>query len=319
MNIKIPTPEELLQAGVHFGHQKKHWHPKMAEFIYTTHQKVHIIDLFKTYEQLEKAAKKAYSVAREGKKIIFVGTKPQSKDLVKEEALRCGALYVTERWIGGTLTNFDEIKRNRDKLVEYKKGLEEGKYKDLTKKERLMIKRKADKLEVAYGGLVGLTSLPGLLFVVDARRERTAVTEAKRLGIPVIALTDTNTDPTGIDYIIVGNDDAIKSVSIITKVIADAVLQGYKDFGSKGPVEEAPKPKSEEPAKKEDSKPEKKKATKKATKKVEKKATKATKKVAVKKSAKAKPKKASKPKAKASSKTTKAKKGASKTKKSTKK
>ncbi len=234
MNINMPTAEDLLKAGVHFGHQKKHWHPKMQQFIYSTHQKVHIIDLFKTIEQLKKAAQAAYDVAKKGEKIIFLATKPQSRELVTAEAKRCGALYVTERWIGGTLTNFEEIKKNRDSLLKYQKGLKEGDYKDLTKKERLMIQRKVEKLKKVYEGLVGLKSLPGLIYVVDARRERTAVAEAQKVGVPVIALTDTNTDPSNIDYVIPGNDDAIKSVSLITKVISDAVFAGYKDFGKSG-------------------------------------------------------------------------------------
>ena len=168
--MNIPTPQKMMEDGVHFGHQTRHWHPKMAKFIYTKHSNLHIIDLFKTQEKLKEAADFLKSVASKGERIIFIGTKPQCKEAIEIEAKKCGALHVTERWFGGTLTNFKEIKSNRDKLVNYKSKLEKGEYNNLTKKERLLISREIEKLDINFGGLVGLNSMPGAVFVVDARR-----------------------------------------------------------------------------------------------------------------------------------------------------
>ena len=230
--MTIPTPEEMLKAGVHFGHQKKHWHPGMKMFIHSTYSNVHVLDLFKTEKKLVEAMEFLRSVAAKGQRIIFVGTKPQCKEAIEVAAKESGALYVTERWFGGTLTNFNGIKKNRDKLIELKKKLEERFSEDLTKKERLLISREIEKLEKNYGGLIGLSSLPGAVYIVDARREKTSVSECNKTGVSVVALTDTNTDPSNIDYVIPGNDDAIGSIFLITKVIAEAVLEGYKVFGT---------------------------------------------------------------------------------------
>jgi len=232
MKTAIPSAQELLQAGVHFGHQTRRWHPKMDKYIHKKHSGIHVIDLFKTKELLEEAAKFAYETARTGKKVIFVGTKEQVKEVVEIEAKRSGALFVTERWFGGTLTNFERIKDNRQKMLDLKAKMEDGTFKDLTKRERLLISRDIEKLDLSYGGLVGLHEQPGVLFIVDPRKEKTAVKEALLKNVPIIALIDTNTDPTKIDYPIPGNDDAIKSVALITRVIADAILEGYKDFAS---------------------------------------------------------------------------------------
>lgn len=228
---KLPKIQEMLDAGVHYGHQAKRWHPKMEPYIYTVNKNVHIIDLEKTEELLEKACEFLYEQASKGKVIVFVGTKRQSKALVEKEAKRCGALYVTERWIGGTITNFETIKKNIDKLLDYIKGREEGKFSMYTKKERLMIDREIEKLQVAYGGISSLKKEPEALFVIDPKREKTAVREAKRSGVPVVALIDTNADPTGIDYPIPGNDDAIKSVALVLRTISDAIEEGYREYG----------------------------------------------------------------------------------------
>lgn len=236
--VKIPNPQEMLDAGVHFGHQSKHWHPRMEKYIFKKHSGIHVVDLYKTEEKLKTAVDFVTKVASTGKRIIFVGTKPQSKETIEIEAKRSGALFVTERWLGGTLTNFKALKENRDKLVTMKTKMEKGDYKDLTKKERLMISREIEKSEINYGGLVGLSEQPGLVFVVDARREKTAVLECKSMNVPVVSLVDTNTDPSLIDYVIPGNDDAIKSVALITRVIADAVIEGYKHFDKHGAPEE---------------------------------------------------------------------------------
>lgn len=230
MNIPKPSAQELLEAGVHFGHQSRRWHPKMAKFIHKKHSSIHVIDLFKTLECLDVALNYLYNVASEGKKVIFVGTKDQVKETIEIEAKKSGALYVTERWFGGTLTNFDEIRTNRNKMLDLKKKMEEGYFDKHTKRERLLITREIEKLELNYGGLVGLTEQPGALFVIDPRKEKTAVREANQLNIPVVALIDTNTDPSKIDYPIPGNDDAIKSVALMTRLVATAVSEGYKAF-----------------------------------------------------------------------------------------
>lgn len=230
MKTVIPQAKDLLEAGVHFGHQTRRWHPKMAKYIHKKHSGIHVIDLFKTKELLEEAVKLVYSLAKEGKKIVFVGTKEQVKEAVEIEAKRSGALFVTERWFGGTLTNFGGIGKNRDKMLDLKEKMADGSFKSNTKRERLLISREIEKLDINYGGLVGLKEQPGAIYIVDPRKEKTAVREAKQMGVPIIALIDTNTDPAMIDYPIPGNDDAIKSVAIITKAIADAVAEGYQEY-----------------------------------------------------------------------------------------
>lgn len=278
MAKKYDTPkiEQLIEAGVHFGHQVKRWHPDMAPFIYTVKKNIHIIDLEQTEKLLEKAADFLYKTALKGGKIVFVGTKKQAREIIEIEAKRAGAMFVTERWLGGTITNFDVIKKNNiDKLINMKKDREQGEYEKYTKKERLLLDREIENLERFVGGLTNLSKIPDAIFVVDARREKTAVSEAVVAGVPVVALIDTNTDPEGIEYPIPGNDDAIKSIVCVTKALSDAVEQGYKDYaaGVKEEEEEKREEKKKE-AKKEDKKKEKKTKAKKTTKKKEAKTTK---------------------------------------------
>jgi small subunit ribosomal protein S2 len=228
---KVPKIQGMIDAGVHFGHQTKRWHPKMEPYIYTVSKGVHIIDLEKTEEMLRKACDFLYEQASMGKVIVFVGTKKQSKDIIEKEAKRRGALYVNERWVGGTITNFETIKKNIDKLLNYLKNREDGKFSIYTKKERLLIDREIEKLQASYGGISSLKKTPEVLFVVDPKREKTAIREAKKSGVSVVAIVDTNANPKDIDYPIPGNDDAIKSVALIVRAIADAVEEGYKEFG----------------------------------------------------------------------------------------
>jgi len=228
---KLPKIQEMIDAGVHFGHQAKRWHPKMEPYIYTVNKNVHIIDLEKTEEMLGKACDFLYEQASKGKVIVFVGTKKQSKEVIENEARRSGALFVNDRWIGGTITNFETIKKNIDKLLDYIKGKEEGKFSIYTKKERLMIDREVEKLQTTYGGISSLKKEPDVLFIIDPKREKTAIREAKRSDVPVVSVVDTNANPTEIDYPIPGNDDAIKSVALLVRAIADAVEEGYKEFG----------------------------------------------------------------------------------------
>lgn len=228
---KLPKIQEMIDAGCHFGHQAKRWNPKMEPYIYTVSKNIHIIDLEKTEEMLKKACEFLYEQASLGKTIVFVGTKRQSKDVIENEAKRCGALFVNERWIGGTITNFDTIKKNIDKLLDFIKGKEDGRFSIYTKKERLMIDRDIEKLQISYGGVTSMKKSPDVLFIIDPKREKTAVREARRFDVPVIAIVDTNADPREINYPIPANDDAIKSVSVIVKAISDAVEEGYKEFG----------------------------------------------------------------------------------------
>lgn len=229
---KIPTIKELISAGVHFGHQVKRWHPEMEPYIYTVKKNVHIIDLEVTERLLGEAAEFLYQQAKSGKKVIFVGTKKQARDIIENEAKNSGAMYVTERWLGGTLTNFEIIKKNNiDKMLDLKSKMEKGEFDHYTKKERLLIDREIERLERYVGGLANLKKLPDVLVVVDSKREKTAVREAMRAKIPVVALLDTNADPKGIDYLIPVNDDAIKSIALVIKTLASAIEAGYADYG----------------------------------------------------------------------------------------
>mgnify|MGYP006294684567 FL=1 len=244
MKIKVPTIEELFDAGVHLGHQVRRWHPNAEPFIYEARENIHVINLEKTHEMLKEAAEFLYETAKEGEQIIFVGTKRQISELLEKEAEHSGALFVNQRWLGGTLTNFHVVNKNIDKLIRMRKKRAEGEYEMYTKKEQLLLDREIKKLEDSVGGLVGIKGLPGAVVVIDALREKTAVREAKRKDIPVVALLDTDTDPTGIDYPIPGNDDAIKSTSLILKTLSNAVEEGYEAF-------EKSKKASEEKAEKE--------------------------------------------------------------------
>ncbi|MGB7062159.1 MAG: 30S ribosomal protein S2 [Candidatus Zixiibacteriota bacterium] len=225
MNVTI---KDLLEAGVHFGHQTKRWNPKMKKFIFTSRSGIYIIDLQKTLKCLEIAGKKVQEVIASGQGILFVGTKKQAQEVVREQALRCGAFYVTERWLGGMLTNFQTIKLNIKRLRDIERMKEDGTYNKLTKKEGLKLEKERIKLEKVLGGIKEMNRLPGLLYVVDAKKERIAVAEGSKLGIPIIAIIDTNSDPDPITFPIAANDDAIKSIKVITHQIAEAASEAER-------------------------------------------------------------------------------------------
>ncbi len=236
---KLPKVEQLLEAGVHFGHQVRRWNPKMEPYIYSSRNNTHIIDLEQTEKGLKEAADFLYEVAKKGGQIILVGTKKQAREIITLEAKRAGALYVAERWLGGTLTNYKVIRKNADKLLSFLRRRDSGDLASYTKKERLLIDREIEKLEKYYGGIVTLRGMPQAVFVVDIKREKTAVSESLTAGVPIVGLVDTNSDPTGIGYVIPGNDDAIKSIAFIVKVIADAIEAGYKDYADNKAAEAA--------------------------------------------------------------------------------
>lgn len=215
--------KELLQAGVHFGHQTHRWNPKMRRYIFAERGGIYLIDLKKTLRELNRAAELVHGTIVDGGSVLFVCTKPQLAQIVQNEAERCGAFYVTERWLGGMLTNFQTIKQNVRRLKELERGAEEGAFDFYTKKEQLLLDRERQKLERYLSGIKDMNRLPGLVYVVDAQKEEIAVREANRLDIPVVAIADTNADPDMLTVPIAGNDDAIRSVSLITRVIADAV------------------------------------------------------------------------------------------------
>ena len=221
-----PTLEQLLEAGVHFGHQTRRWNPKMRRFIFAERNGIHIIDLQKTIRQIEEAEKFVREVVLRGENVLFVCTKRQVSAIVKAEAERCGALYVTERWLGGLLTNFGTIKKQTRRLKELEAGSEAGgEFENFTKKEQLLLTRQRDKLYKNLSGIKNMTRVPGLMFVVDSKKERIAVSEANKLGIPIVAICDTNSDPDRITVPIAGNDDAIRSVDLITRFIADTIAE----------------------------------------------------------------------------------------------
>ncbi|MBI4547112.1 MAG: 30S ribosomal protein S2 [Ignavibacteriae bacterium] len=219
---------DLLNAGAHFGHLTRRWNPKMKPFIFMERNGIHIIDLKKTQELLEAACNAISDIVAEGKRILFVGTKQQACQEIEEEAKRCGQFYVSHRWLGGMLTNFSTIRKSVKRLTNIEKMETDGTYDKLTKKEILVLDREKEKLREVLAGVVEMTRLPGALYVVDVKKEEIAVREAKRLGIPVFAIVDTNCDPTAINYPIPGNDDAIKSIQLMTKAIADAVTEGLE-------------------------------------------------------------------------------------------
>jgi small subunit ribosomal protein S2 len=235
-----PNLDQLLEAGVHFGHQTRRWNPKMRRFIFAERNGIHIIDLQKTLRQLELAQKLARDVILRGDNVLFVCTKRQLVNIVKDAAERCGAMYVTERWLGGLLTNFQTVKKQVRRLKDLETGSEAGgDFENYTKKEQLMMARQRDKLAKNLSGIKNLTRLPGLLFVVDSKKERIAVAEANKLKIPIIALVDTNADPDLITVPIAGNDDAIRSVELMTKSIADAIIEARREAPIREEVEES--------------------------------------------------------------------------------
>jgi small subunit ribosomal protein S2 len=221
-----PSLEQLLEAGVHFGHQTRRWNPKMRRFIFAERNGIYIIDLQKTLRQLELAQKLVRDVVMRGDNVLFVCTKRQLKAIVQEQADRCNAMHVTERWLGGLLTNFQTVKKQIRRMKELQKGGEEGgDFENYTKKEQLLLSREREKLEKNLAGIRNMTRLPGLLFVIDSKKEKIAVNEANKLGIPIVAIVDTNADPDLITVPIAGNDDAIRSVELITKAIADSIAE----------------------------------------------------------------------------------------------
>ena len=224
--MAFPTIRDLLEAGVHFGHQTRRWNPKMKKFIFAERNGIHIIDLKKTVDQLKKAADKVRDIVENGGSILFVGTKKQMRDIIRDEAQRCNMFYVNERWLGGMMTNFQTIKKNIRRLKELERMRDEGEFELRTKKEALSLQRELSKLKKTLDWIKMLADIPQAMFVVDAQKEKIAVAEANKLGIPLIALIDTNADPEKITYPVAGNDDAIRSVKLITKTIADAVLEG---------------------------------------------------------------------------------------------
>ena len=219
-----PQVKELLEAGVHFGHQTRRWNPKMKPFIFCARNGIYIIDLQKTVNALEKAKQKVEEVVTRGKSILFVGTKKQAQKVLVDEAKRCNSYYVTERWLGGMLTNFNTIKDSIKKLKDIERMREDGTFEKFTKKERASLDNKAEKLEKVLGGIKDMNFIPGLMVVVDARKEKIAVAEASKLGIPIIGIIDTNADPDPIDFPIAANDDAIKSIRILIKQLVDTAV-----------------------------------------------------------------------------------------------
>ncbi|RMD91640.1 MAG: 30S ribosomal protein S2 [Calditrichaeota bacterium] len=220
------TLQDLLIAGAHFGHLTRRWNPKMKRFIFMERNGIHIIDLKKTLECLEEAYQAVVDIVKAGEDVLFVGTKKQAKDIIKNEAERCNAFYVTERWLGGMLTNFSTIKKSIKRLKNIEKMANDGTYDKLTKKEILKIERERAKLDKVLGGIRDMNRLPGVIFVVDTKKEQIAVAEAVKLNIPIVGMVDTNCDPDPIDYPIPANDDAFKSINLITHAIADAVMEG---------------------------------------------------------------------------------------------
>ena len=224
--MSVVSMKQLLEAGVHFGHQTRRWNPKMARYIFTERNGIYIIDLQKTVKKLEEAYNFVKETVAEGGEILFVGTKKQAGDSVKEEAERAGAYYVNARWLGGMMTNFSTIRRRVSRLQQLRAMEEDGTFDLLPKKEVIKLRLEIEKLEKFLGGIKEMKQLPGALFIVDPRKERIAVAEAKKLGIPIVAIVDTNCDPDEIDYVIPGNDDAIRAVKLISATMANAIIEG---------------------------------------------------------------------------------------------
>ena len=222
----VVSMKQLLEAGVHFGHQTRRWNPKMATYIFTERNGIHIIDLQKTVKKLEEAYNFVHELSARGETVLFVGTKKQAGDSVKEEATRCGGYYVNARWLGGMMTNFKTIKKRVERLAQLRTMETDGTFDLLPKKEVSQLNLEIEKLEKFLGGIKEMDKLPGCLFIVDPRKEKIAVAEAKKLGIPIVAIVDTNCDPDDVDYVIPGNDDAIRAVKLIAGAIADAVIEG---------------------------------------------------------------------------------------------
>ncbi len=223
--MAVTSMKALLEAGVHFGHQTKRWNPKMAKYIYATRNDIHIIDLQISVDHVEAAYEFVKSIAAEGKNVLFVGTKKQAQDAIQQEAERCGMYYINQRWLGGTLTNFKTIRTRIERLNKINQMEIIGEFELLPKKEVLKLKAERDQLEKNLGGIKNMRTLPGCLFVVDLKKEEIAIKEAKKLNIPIVAVVDTNCDPDLVDYVIPGNDDAIRAIQLFASVMADAVIE----------------------------------------------------------------------------------------------
>lgn len=226
------TIEKLVNAGVHFGHRTRRWNPKMKKYIFAKRNGVHIIDLRQTQEALKRAHEATVRIAEEGKGILFVGTKKQAKDIIKEEAIRGGIFYVTERWLGGLLTNFDILIQRVHRLREFEQMKEDGRWELLPKKELSRVEKEYSRLVKYFEGIKNMDRMPGLIYIVDINKDVTALKEAQRVEIPIVAIVDTNVDPTDITYPVPANDDSIRSISLVTKIITDAVIEGRKGFES---------------------------------------------------------------------------------------
>ncbi len=237
--MSVISMKQLLEAGVHFGHQTRRWNPKMAEYIYTERNGIYIINLQKTVKKVVEAYDFIKEVAANGEDILFVGTKKQAQDSIKEEAERVGMYFVNARWLGGMLTNFKTIKKRIERLAQLRKMEEDGTFDLLPKKEVSKLKLEIEKLDKYLGGIKDMKKLPGAMFVVDPRKEKIAVAEAHKLGIPVVAIVDTNCDPDDVDYVIPGNDDAIRAVKLIASTMANAIIEGRQGEDALPVVEEA--------------------------------------------------------------------------------
>ena len=243
--MAVVAMKQLLEAGVHFGHQTRRWDPKMAEYIFQARNGIHIIDLQKTSKKIDEAYAFLKEQAEEGQTVLFVGTKKQAQECIKEAAEKCGMYYVDQRWLGGMLTNFDTIRTRVQRLKDLEKMQEDGTFEVLPKKEVILLKKEMEKLERNLGGIKDMEEIPGVIFLVDPKKEHIAVLEAKKLGIPVIGLVDTNCNPEEVDYAIPGNDDAIRAVKLITDVMANAIIEGKQ--GESFEAEEVAEEVSEEP------------------------------------------------------------------------
>ena len=237
--MSVISMKQLLEAGVHFGHQTRRWNPKMAEYIFTERNGIYIIDLQKTVKKIEEAYSFIRDIAQDGGEILFVGTKKQAQDSIKEEAERVGMYWVNARWLGGMLTNFKTIKKRIDRLEQLTRMEEDGTFDLLPKKEVLKLKLEREKLEKFLGGIKTMKKLPSALFIVDPRKEKIAIAEAKKLGIPVVAIVDTNCDPEEVDYVIPGNDDAIRAVKLIASTVANAIIKGRQGIDAEAETGEA--------------------------------------------------------------------------------
>ena len=246
--MSVISMKQLLEAGVHFGNQTRRWNPKMAPYIFTERNGIYIIDLQKTVKKLDEAYMFVRDVAANGDEILFVGTKKQAQESIKDEAIRCGMPYVNARWLGGMLTNFVTIKKRIKRLAQLQTMREDGTFDLLPKKEAAKLELEIEKLEKFLGGITEMKKQPAAMFIVDPRKERIAVAEARKLGIPIIAIVDTNCDPDEIDYVIPGNDDAIRAVKLISGAMADAVLEGKQGMQGAAAEEEATAPEAAEEA-----------------------------------------------------------------------